>query len=134
MISTPVATEEDRLHNIEQRLLEVAALLEPLLDIRAASSERSSVAGFDWAMSRLAKFTAQMRSREGLPWDAADQVAARVMLQMLAQVTAELRLRHAEGVTLLDHAAMAAAEARDTLETLERQMAADGARTADESE
>jgi hypothetical protein len=122
---TPSADATDRLASIEQRLLALAAILEPLPAMRL--SEPASGA-LDAVMATLQSLTAEMRAREGVAeWDAADQLIARLMLRTLAAATLELRRMLADGSTALEEGADRLREAARFVEALERQLTPDSA-------
>ena len=111
----------DRLQHLEARILELATQFEPLVDVRAASVDPSRT--LESMLVRLQALTNAMREREeAAEWDAVDQLAARLMLQTLADVAVELRRAFAAGATLIDTAAQQIHTARRALDSLEREL------------
>jgi hypothetical protein len=89
---------------LEKRLLDLAAQLEPVPDAREMAS-RPSGADLDAAVRRLEALTALLRGGESeRDWDAVDQVTVRLTLDVLATIAAELRRSLVSAGTLLDSA------------------------------
>jgi hypothetical protein len=91
------------------------------VDIRVAAAD--SAPTLEAMLTRLQALTGAMREREhSREWDAVDQLTARLMLQTLADVAAELRRALNQGAALLEAARAEAHVARRTLESVERQL------------
>lgn len=117
---TSSADITDRLSAIEQRVLALAAILEPLPEMRLSEPASGPL---DALFATLQSLTAEMRARENVAeWDAADQLIARLMLRTLAATTLELRRMLQEGSTSLDAGAEHVREAARFLGAVERHL------------
>jgi hypothetical protein len=116
-----LACIDTRLRSIEARLAELARMMEPLPDIRRATSDAADPElALDETMLLLQSLTQQMHQREHVrEWDRVDHLTARLMLRALTCVAIELRRRLTAARALLEDASIHALRARQALESPE---------------
>lgn len=83
----------DRLAALEERLFQLARVFEPLIDIRAAATDPAGdQVLYEAALAQIRDLTELLQSRKSAgSWDATDQLAARLLLVVLARVAVQFR-------------------------------------------